>query len=166
MPCLSLFLCVISLYLSLSLPLSLYLYTSACVLGSHSRCLFFFPREAEGLNLHTVPIFVDVDSSEKFTTWKAGVCLPLTASRTRNGGHYLTTEKRKLTVNEMLRLQGIAPRAVVGWADHVSSSNFRFAIGNAMSGNVLQRIIPRALYCAGLLPKLLADQWLDKKYRF
>ena len=33
------------------------------------------------------------------------------------------------------------------------------ALGDAMSQNVLQRILARVLYCAGLMPAPVADPW-------
>ena len=78
-------------------------------------------------------------------------CSPcLTASRCCQGGHYITTYKRMMTVHEMCRLQAIPPRCFDFQQAGVSQTEFLHAVGNAISANVLARLFDRALYAAGL----------------
>ena len=69
-----------------------------------------------------------------------------------------------MTIPEMLRLQGIPPHNMFGWFLFTSKSRMGHAIGNSMSVNVLQRIIPRALQAAGMLGDW-KDPWETKGYR-
>ena len=96
------------------------------------------------------PCVIDGGASTK---WAHGMerCSPcLTASRCCQGGHYITTYKRMMTVHEMCRLQAIPPRRFDFEQAGVSKKDFLHAVGNAMSANVLARLFDRALYAAGL----------------
>ena len=75
---------------------------------------------------------IDVGASTK---WAHGMerCSPcLTASRCCQGGHYITTHKRMMTVHEMCRLQAIPPRRFDFEQAGVSKKHFLHAIGNAI----------------------------------
>ena len=62
--------------------------------------------------------------------------------------------KRMMTVDEMCRLQAIPPHRFDFERAGVSRKDFLHAIGNAMSANVLARVLGRALYAAGLTHRL------------
>jgi hypothetical protein len=58
----------------------------------------------------------------------------------------------------MSELQGVRLSDVKQWSG-VSQSVIGHAIGNSMSRNVLDRLLPRVLHAAGLLPSLPTDRW-------
>ena len=58
-----------------------------------------------------------------------------------------------------MRTQGVWPTRLRGHETVMSRLNMGHALGNAMSGNVLDRLIPRALFAAGLLPSPPCDFW-------
>lgn len=94
--------------------------------------------------------------------WKLDETPTLTASRGRTG-FYVTKLRRRLTVKESLRLQGIRLcRKTVKMAK-LSASQVGAAAGNAMSQNVLERLLPRVLRHAGLTG-LIRDPWEDRSY--
>ena len=65
-----------------------------------------------------------------------------------------------MTYNEMLRLQGLRPtrfKPVVG-ARQSQINQMKRAVGNAMSGNVLHRVIARIAQSLGVDAK---DEWAD-----
>lgn len=88
-------------------------------------------------------------------------CSPcLTRARAQSGGHFVTALRRMMTVQEIGRLQG-CPTSVTNAlrGSHVTDDGIGAAFGDAMSINVLMRVLPRALYAAGLLRELPIDMW-------
>lgn len=84
-------------------------------------------------------------------------CSPcLTAQRcAHHGGHYLLRFKRTMTEKEVCRLQGIPDGRVDYVQAGVPKAKFLHAVGNAMSSNVLARILAHALPASGLVPASL-----------
>ena len=72
----------------------------------------------------------------------------------------MTALRRMMTVQEIGRLQG-CPTSVTSAlrGSHVTDDGIGAAFGDAMSINVLMRVLPRALYAAGLLRELPIDMW-------
>lgn len=84
------------------------------------------------------------------------VCPCLTRGRAGSGGHWVSTRRRLLTIDEMLTLQGI-PADV--HRKGISNRQVGYMIGNAMSVNVLERLLLRLLPGVGLLPERPRDRW-------
>ena len=80
----------------------------------------------------------------------------LTRGRAGSGGHWASTRGRLLTIEEMLVLQGM--RADVN-CKGISNRQVGYMIGNAMSINVLERLLLRLLPSVGLLPERPRDRW-------
>ena len=81
----------------------------------------------------------------------------LTRSRAGAGGHWVSSRSRLLTIEEMLSLQGM--RADV-CREGISNRQMGLMIGNAMSVNVLERLLVRLLPAVGLRPPgSLQDKW-------
>mmetsp|Transcript_56206 Transcript_56206/g.174307 ORF Transcript_56206/g.174307 Transcript_56206/m.174307 type:complete len:121 (-) Transcript_56206:526-888(-) len=79
----------------------------------------------------------------------------------RGQGHWITNRGRRLTKDEMMRLQGIDPAS---FKTVVSETQLGRQIGNAMSVNVLERIFVKALPAAGLAAHgSLTDRWQNRK---
>jgi DNA (cytosine-5)-methyltransferase 1 len=68
-------------------------------------------------------------------------------TRSRFKGHWITSKGRRFTLTEMLRLQGINPAT---FKKAVSDKALGQQIGNAMSVNVIERILIRVLRAANL----------------
>ena len=98
-----------------------------------------------------VHAFVDVGATPKRSSAMVGTCPCLTSSRCKMGGHYSTVAKRMLTRKEMLRLQVIPPNRFNYKTAGVKEDDLKFAVANAMSTNVLMRLLPDTLWAAGLL---------------
>ena len=79
----------------------------------------------------------------------------LTRSRCNGLGDYVLSSKRRLFREDVIRLQGMNPNALE-FSD-LSESEIRQAAGNAMSANVLVRILSRGLYSVGLVDRRVAD---------
>ena len=94
------------------------------------------------------PYVVDCDASKQKSHHMKNVSPCLTKSRSK--GHWLIHKNRRTTIREMMRLQGIDPdkfKQVV--PDNVMGQQ----LGNAMSVNVVERILANALKAAGLTHK-------------
>jgi hypothetical protein len=70
-----------------------------------------------------------------------------------------------MTVSEMAKFQGLTMSELARWKVFVSATKFKFALGNAMSGNVMHRLIPRALKAAGLITDY-KDPWENKGFKW
>lgn len=109
---------------------------------------------ASGHDPFNEPWVIDCDSSEERSRAFLGVSPCLT--RSRGAGHWLTDRGRRMTVSEMLRLQGWFGSFNVVTSDR----HFASLLGNAMSVNVLERLLVKLLPAAGLWPaELLVDRW-------
>jgi len=110
---------------------------------------------AQGLNPLTEPFIVDCDSSGPRMKYMRDVTPCLTCSRA--GGHWVTNRSRRMTKAEMMRMQGMHPES---FKVAVSSAQLGKQIGNAMSVNVLERLLVRMLPAAGLARHgSLVDRW-------
>lgn len=103
------------------------------------------------------PWVIDCDSSTNRMKYWKGLSPCLTHSRYR--GHWITNRGRRLTLTEMMRLMGMmTPEA--GFTVVVSETQLGKQIGNAMSCNVLERLLVRLLPAAGLAAaEDLTDRW-------
>lgn len=97
------------------------------------------------------PWIVDCDGSKEFSKAMYGLSPCLTSSRYR--GHWVTSLGRRLSLSEVLRLQGLPDDLEF----NVSEAQLRAMVGNAMSITVVARILARLLPSAGLAVSDLAD---------
>merc|ERR1719150_1636636 len=110
---------------------------------------------ATGCKPLKVPYVVDCDSSGYRMKWMKEASPCITCSRA--AGHWVTSRGRRLTKDEMMRLQGMRPDK---FKKTVSERQLGIQIGNAMSVNVLERLFVRALPAAGLVAHgTLIDHW-------
>lgn len=99
---------------------------------------------------------VDCDASTERLQWKRGVSPCMTCSRKR--GHWVTNRGRRINKPEMFRLHGMNP---ANFKVVVSEPQLGMQLGNAMSVNVLERLLVRLLPAAGLVDVELPDRWQD-----
>jgi DNA-cytosine methyltransferase len=80
----------------------------------------------------------------------------------RSGGHWISKLNRHTSLFELAGLQGL-PRCILDRMLETSQTqgDVGAAIGDAMSINVLMRLLPLALDSAGLLDKPCRDVWKD-----
>ena len=67
-------------------------------------------------------------------------------------------------IDELFKMQGILPEEVPWEATQVNKTDVQGAIGSAMSVNILDRLLPRILYAAGLMQTLPTDKWESRQY--
>ncbi len=90
-------------------------------------------------------------------------CPCITHARGKSGGFLLMKRgffKRWTTVRELAKLQG----SDLDYLDVscVKKQQLGGMIGNAMSRNVLDRLVPRLLFAIGCLNQLPTDPWVTK----
>lgn len=89
---------------------------------------------------------IDIFSTDTHGMLGQSPCL--TRTRAAAGGHWISTRSRLMSIPEMLRLQGMSPDLN---AAGISVRQMGCMIGNAMSVNVLERLLVRLLPAVGLL---------------
>lgn len=107
--------------------------------------------QAKGFRPEDCDTVVDIGGSPEWGHMMIGCSPCLTSQRcSAVGGHYLMRFNRTMTEKEVCRLQGIPDGRVDYVAAGVKKSKFLHAVGNAMSSNVLARVLACALTAAGL----------------
>ena len=104
-------------------------------------------------------ILIDLAASAGFENQGVGIAPCITANRAKTGGFFIFNQKRMTTTDELGRLQGFPTWAVDKMMSSADPRDVRFAIGNAMSVNVLVRLLPRVIQSAGLLKTKPRDIW-------
>ena len=102
---------------------------------------------ASGQDPDMLPYVIDCDASQAKTKHIHDLSPCIT--RSRHNGHWLTHKNRRMTKEEMFRLQGMNPTQ---FTVDVAERTLGQQIGNAMSVNVIERVILRALIAAKLMP--------------
>ena len=107
------------------------------------------------------PVIVDVDSSEEYASSSVGYCMRLTNRGCAPRGYWCSLRGGTLTWEQMARLQGFEPDWIDTDIAGVSESQIAGMVGNAMSVNVLARLIPRVLFAGGLATKSEMEEMLS-----
>jgi len=103
----------------------------------------------------TKTFIIDHGSSPKFCGYMEDKVMCMTKSRA--GGHWITSRGRTMNLGEMLRCQGMERC----FKQVVSDRKLGGQIGNAMSQNVIERLLIKVLPAAGLVSPdcRLVDRW-------
>jgi len=102
---------------------------------------------SKGHNPDEQPYIVDCDAS---TSKSKHICdLSPCITRSRHQGHWITNRNRRMTIYEMFRLQGMDHTQFIV-APGVTIKDLGQQLGNAMSVNVIERVILQALNAANL----------------
>ena len=115
------------------------------------------------LKTRTRPYVLDANAGKKFRHIMLDCSPCLTRARAQKGGHFVTALRRMMNINEIGRLQGCPTSVTTALRDSAASDEaVGAAFGDAMSINVLMRVVPRALRAVGLLKELPFDIWARK----
>ena len=103
---------------------------------------------------------IDLAASKSRETFRCGESPCLTAGHAASRAYWATWFGKPLDICQMMKLQGYdnnpkGKRFLVNISDH----RMGHVLGNAMSVNVLERILVRALFAAGLTKTRLPDRW-------
>mgnify|MGYP002803436338 FL=1 len=106
-----------------------------------------------GRQPHMVPHVIDIDASERFCTTMANKSPCLLQGH--GHGPWITSRSRRMTKEEIARLQGMNPRSLSDvWCNKT--------VLGAESVNVLERVLASALPAAGLVAAV-PDDWANGK---
>ena len=101
--------------------------------------------------------FIDIESSVKFAGPPREYLGCLTAARGKTRGWWVTNRGRRLSLAEIFRFQGFNLNDFS--TKGIRQSDLGHMAGNAMSTNVIERLLSRALYHASLTTAYVADPW-------
>ena len=113
------------------------------------------------LGVGPLTMLIVVDHASSRTNYAIGYSPCLTRTRAMSHGHWLTHLQREMNTDEMVRLQGVDPWRIRGWQNLISAQQFHGIIGNAVPVPMLERILIKALYAAGLTHHLMPDKYTD-----
>jgi site-specific DNA-cytosine methylase len=118
---------------------------------------------AQGIDTEKTAVFVDALGTEGWSTWNVEACPTITAKRGGAGGHFLLHRDRFTDLDELSALMGI-PAGRLAWQEAgIAKTNYGHMLGNAVSVNVIERLIPRLLRACGRITNRQlqeADVWL------
>ena len=106
---------------------------------------------AHGVNPFLVPVVVDVGASARFRSHRVTACPCITKSRAAQLGYWCSTKGGRLTIEELAMLQGFSPAAINWKSAGVSDKKFGACLGNAQSLNVVEAVLPHALFLAKII---------------
>ena len=120
--------------------------------------------ENRGGNWDMDLVFVDIDASAKRATYRKDMPPCITRSRGGSGGPWVNLVNRRTSMDELLKFQGFNPAEIPWRHMGLTKTQVGQASGNAMSANVLERLLPIVLDAAGLLQHPVRDAWADPGY--
>ena len=90
-----------------------------------------------------VDAVIDIGASDQFSTWRVGASPTLCAQRCASLGYFSTMLQRRLSITELMRLQGCDPSDID--TRGIPRTRLGHIIGNAMSVNVVKLVLEQAL---------------------
>ena len=115
------------------------------VLSAYKSC------KEKGTNPFMVPVVVDMDASPRFRSFRVGSCPCITKTRAGSFAYWCSTKGGRLSLSELMMLQGFQPAAVAWEEAGLTASQMAQCLGNAQSWNVVVAVLPRLLYLAKLI---------------
>ena len=109
-----------------------------------------------GINPCEVPVLIDCDCSEKYATYGLNIAKAITRARGGSGGPWVSSRGRRVTIDELFKLQGFDAPGDVPWqAAKLSKRQAGQLIGNSLCPPVIGMLLSETLYAAGLTAKNL-----------
>ena len=103
-----------------------------------------------GLDPITQDIIVDHQASAMFSTWQLDVSPTLTRARARNGGFWISSRGRHMTLAEIGRLMGFKDTEMDKWPKGRNTTAIGGMLGNAVPVPRMQGVLESALAAVGL----------------
>ena len=113
----------------------------------------------KGIDLHHTTLVVDAGASERYQHRSVNVMPCVTRARGQGRGYLLMRHAwcRWARTRDVARVQGINFKRYN--TSGLSKRQLGAMVGNAMSRNILDRVLPRVLYSVGALCRLPGDKW-------
>ena len=114
-----------------------------------------------GVELKTSRIIVDIGGTSQFAHYTVDEFPTITATRAVSFAFWVADLGRRVTLDELMLLQGFDPAMFEGRKEaKVTDARLAHMVGNAMSCNVLERLLPRVLDSIGITPDVVKpDRW-------
>ncbi len=132
--------------------------------GARDNVLWGLERAiGKGVDPFHTPVVIDTCASPRFRTCQTEMSPCVTASRAQVCGYWLSTHARLVTLGELAKLQGMDLRRFGDYESvGINGRCIGHAIGNAMSVSVLERILIRLVWAAGLVDCMPRDLWEER----
>ena len=106
-------------------------------------------------------VVVDAGASAKYRHMMVDMMPCVTRTAAMSCRYIIVNQSgcRRVTVNELAKVQGVGLNRFD--TSGLTRSQIGGMIGNAMSRNILDRVLPRLLFSVGVLKKLPRDKWAD-----
>ncbi len=105
-------------------------------------------------------LVVDVGCSKKHLSYMVDRFPTITATRASTFGYWIVDLGRQATLRDFFLLQGIQPGTIPYTAANVGERRVAHMLGNSMSCNVLERLLPRVLAMVKVYPsRPRRDPW-------
>ncbi len=114
----------------------------------------------QGVEISKSRIVVDIGASSKFAHYSVDQFPTITSTRAVGCDWWIADLGRRVTTSELMFLQGFEKGSVDYVAAKVSEQRVRHMVGNAMSMNILERLLPRLLSSVGIqASRPNVDRW-------
>jgi DNA (cytosine-5)-methyltransferase 1 len=108
-----------------------------------------------GTDPRIVPVLIDIDCTDKFAVHGIDIAKTITRTRGGSGGPWVSSRGRRVTIDELFKLQGFDPNAIPWQAAKITRRQAGQLVGNSVCLPVMGMILAEALYAAGLTAKKL-----------
>lgn len=114
-----------------------------------------------GVQLKNSRIIVDIGGTSQFAHYTVDEFPTITATRAVSFAFWVADLGRRVTLDELVMLQGFDPASFATRKDaKITDARLAHMVGNAMSCNVLERLLPRVLDSVGIVPDVVKpDKW-------
>ena len=129
-------------------------FPTAAFAKQHLRSIF---KELADADVMPSKHAIAIDCHAVTPRWWLDLCPCITAKRGSSGGFFITSQKRMLTVPEMMRLQGMTD--VEELAIICPAHSMGFMVGNAFTQSVFERLL------LTLLPRILPGVKLRDRFQ-
>ena len=103
-----------------------------------------------GHDPRSTPILIDIDASPRFASYGIDEAKTLTRTRGGDGGPWISTRSRRVSLEEMAKLQGFQKGDIQWDILKITPRQTGQLLGNAVSVNTIGCILEEALWSAGL----------------
>lgn len=118
---------------------------------------------AKGIDPKKEFVVVDIGASMEWALSMAHVMPTLTATRASTCGWWLSIVGRQIELDELFRFQGLEMQDCGDFiAAGLTPKHIGHMLGNSLALNVIERVLSRALWSAGLVAQRLPDRWAPK----
>ena len=119
-----------------------------------------------GNDLKASTFIMDLGAGKSFAQCMQDKSPCITRTRGGSGGFFISNQNRYMNLHEIGRLQGFTTKEVDAIIESgASEKQIGAAFGNAMNKMVLDRLVPKVIWAAGLCDEKMEDPWKKFSWR-